>query len=351
MVSLLLGASSSSGDFLQFNETSESAGFITADAIVVIPSVIQLLFCVVVLRVFYKLPNLRTSANFPIINLIASDFVRALVGFLAVPLYSASKPDTVDKLSRADKILCQAFWFGNHFQFAWSSWAIVMLSYSRSDVIVNMLYPTFSKKRFWTWSAAIWVGSLVTTLPPFVGWSSYGYLKPTDSNDVVCSSGADGNGLLHALYLPLFYFINFVLPCFFVILCFSRIVRVVQHPTSSSRQSNIIMLANFSSPTDQSSQHPSTASQIKAVVKSKAFIYIVMIIISNVLLSFPYVFVQTYSAVISELGLHHLHRPAIAFYISSLLFTANFNVNSVLYIFWIKTFQHTTAAMFPCRRS
>ena len=150
---------------------------------------------------------------------------------------------------------------------------IVMASYSCSDVIFNVLSPTFSKKRFWTWSVIIWIESIVTTLPPFVGWSSYGYVVSANQKTYTCGRGAGGNGLWHALYLPFFYFINFVLPALLVILCFSRIVRTVQRQRIlSHRQSNVVMLANVPSSSAQTSNQPSTANQAKAIVRSKAFL-------------------------------------------------------------------------------
>ena len=172
-------------------------------------------------------------------------------------------------------------------------------------------------------------------------------------NTYTCCIGVDGNWLLHALYLPFFYFINFILPSFVVILYFCRFVRTVQHQNRiSNRQSNLVMLDNFSSQSSsiQTSKQPSTASQVRGVVRSKSFIYLVIIIISKVVLSLPFVCVQSYSAVISELRLRHKQVSRVALEVVSLLFTANFNANSLLYIFWIKTFQHAIAAMIPCRQ-
>ena len=350
LVSAFDSTESSSGDLPESINASSGTVDMRFSVLVVIPAVIQLIFCVIVLRVFYKLPNLRTSANFPVINLIASDFVRAVVGFLAVSLYSGSQSGEDYRISRTDTILCKVFLYCSSVQFAWSSWAIAILSYSRSDAIVNVLSPTFSTKRFWTLSVISWIGSILTALPPFLGWSSYGYTIVEKKTHHVCGIGGGGrNGILHALFLPLFYFIHFLVPTFLVILHFSRIVRAVQHRGASNGPSNVIVLAHFSSPTDQSRQ-PSTASQIKAVVKSKAFLYIVIIIISNVILSLPFVCVQSYKAVISELRLHHKQVPNVPIQVTSILLMANFNVNSLLYIFWIKTFQHAAAAMCPCHR-
>ena len=108
---------SASGDFpesINLNASSGSVG-ITVDAIIVIPSAVQLLFCVIALRVFLKLPTLRTSANFPIINLIAFDFVRALISFLAIPLFSRSKPDAINKVHALMKSYAKFFGFATMF--------------------------------------------------------------------------------------------------------------------------------------------------------------------------------------------------------------------------------------------
>ena len=111
--SLLPSASSTeiSGDLSEsINALSGSAG-INVDAILAFPAAVQLLFCVIVLRVFYKLPNLRTSTNFPIINLIASDFMRAVLSFLAIPLFSGSNPDAIDKFHARMKSFVKLFGF------------------------------------------------------------------------------------------------------------------------------------------------------------------------------------------------------------------------------------------------
>ncbi|XP_062506442.1 uncharacterized protein LOC134183015 [Corticium candelabrum] len=320
-------------------------------ALVAIPSAIQLLFCVVVLRVFYKVRSLRTSANYPIINLIASDFLRGVVGFLAITSFFGSRAETISELSSMDIILCRTVGFCNNVQLAWSSWAIATVSYSRSDVIVNVLSPTFTKKRFWMVSVISWIGTLTTALPLLGPWSSYGHVRSKSNNGYVCRAGGDGDGLLHALYLPSFYFINFLLPTFLVILFFSRIVRTVQHQKLLERsgRSNVVMLSNFSM-TGESAQQPSMARQLNVIIRSKAFIYTVVIIITNLVFSFPYVVVQAYTAVVAELGLDHLQLEDAAFQVTTIFFTLNFNINSLLYIFWIKTFQQTAAAMCPCLR-
>ena len=177
-----------------FANTTETSAF-EPIMLLTIPSTVQLILCSIVLKAFYQEPSLRTVTNFPIINLVASDFVRAVIGFLHVPVFGV--PQTT-KPSTADHSLCAAFYFTNNVQFAWSSWAIVIVAYSRSDVIVNTLSPKFSKRKFCVCTVSSWLISLLSALPPLLGWSSYG-LKEEDSYE--CTTGSDGKGLLHAIHI------------------------------------------------------------------------------------------------------------------------------------------------------
>ena len=135
---------------------------------------LQLLLCGIVLRVFYRKPSLRTISNLPIVNLIASDFMRAVVGILAITLF-AVPPTTAP--STGDNVLCEVTLYTHYVQFTWSSWAIAIVAYGRSDVIVNVLNPKFTKKMFWAWTVSSWLASLITAMPPLVGWSSYSFKK------------------------------------------------------------------------------------------------------------------------------------------------------------------------------
>ena len=346
-----------SNDTPSVNATGSSSVAITSILVGVIPSIVQLLLCGIVLRVFYQVPSLRKVSNLPVIHLVTSDFVRATVGFLAVSVYGVqtSKPSTFDTL------LCQTFQVINNAQFAWSNWAIAIVAYSRADVIVNVLAPTFTKRKFWCFAIASWLVSVITSLPPLVGWSSFGLRRETSSYIYTCGIGADQKGLLHALYLPLFFAVNYFVPSVLVALCFSRVLQVTiryirAHNSSNNMQANIVMLpADDSSPShlqlEQQRRERAARNQIKDILYSKAFRYIVALVMTNLLLVAPYVGVKIYDHVCSELWLEReTCAHSSVFTVVALLYMLNFNINALLYVFWIKTIQQSTVNLFCCRR-
>lgn len=235
-------------------------------------------FCSVGSFSWSRVPSLRTVPNLPVVNLVASDFVRAILGILSIPVFAVSRKVPP---STADNDLCVAYRYINSVQIAWSSWAIAIIAYSRSDVIVNVLAPKFSKRKFWIFTVLSWIG--LTSMMPFVGWGSYGF--NWDGGEYLCHTGHTGEGLLHALYLPLFYAVNILIPNVLVILCFSRVIRVVRrrHVTTwKSRigiQANVVFLSNIkpssSDRTDEEQQQQhrwrEAASKTKDILRSKAF--------------------------------------------------------------------------------
>ena len=322
----------------------------------IIPTVIQFLLCCIVLRVFYLVPSLRTVSNLPIINLIASDILRSVTTFIALSVYA--DPLTTSP-STGDLALCEAFHYINHAQFAWSSWAIAIISYSRSDVILNALTPKFNKRKFWIFAVTTWSVSLLTALPPLVGWSSFGFKKRENSSFRRCLVGVAGKGLAHAVYVPLFFVVNFLVPFALVIVCMFRVVRVTKHYSrahsspSGRRHLNVVVM-----PTNdylQTGKHlkrekytRTVRKRIKETIKSKAFRYVVIIITSTLLLLAPYVIVRSYDAACLEMGSDKC-IPDIGYEVTTMLFVVSFNVNAFLYVFWIRTFQKATIAL-CCRQ-
>ncbi|XP_062522031.1 pinopsin-like [Corticium candelabrum] len=313
------------------------------------PSVIQFVFCGLVLNVLYRLPSARTVINYPIINLLASDVLRAVLTFLAIP-FSFTK---YDHPSIGERVYCEFFRYANNVQLSWSCWAIVIVAYSRYDIVANVFDHKFKKKRFWTLTLTSWIVSLLTSLPPIIGWSSYDIRKM--KNMYRCTTGSNGmkKDLASATFLPFFYFVNYVVPSILVLILFSCIARIaikrqIKHPTSSNK---IVVLSGFSHPslpsTEQERQRD-LAAHLKTIIQSRSFLYIVLIVVTNTFLLAPYVVTTSYDTVSRDIGLQK-KIPNVAMDITTVLFLVNFNANSLLYIFWIKTFQHATAVL-CCRR-
>ena len=326
--------------------------------VVVIPSTVQLLLCGVVLKVFYQVPSLRTVSSLPVIHLVTSDFVRAFVGFLAVSVYGEQRSATP---STSETLLCKAFQFINNAQFAWSNWAVAIVAYSRADVIVNVLNLKFTKRTFWYFAITSWLVSIVTSLPPLVGWSSFGFRKDVDSHIYSCGIGVGRKGLLHALYMPLFYAVNYFIPSVLVVLCFSRVLKVTiryirVHNSPNNMQTNIVLLpVDDSSPSylqlAQQQREQTARNQIRDILRSKAFRYIVAVVMTNLLLFAPFVGVKIYAYVCSELWSESklCVRESLMSGLA-VLHTLNYNINAFLYVFWIRTVQRSAVNLFCCRR-
>ncbi|XP_062522045.1 rhodopsin-like [Corticium candelabrum] len=345
------------GSSVLFNSTSlvNTTGKTTFDSLFVlvrISSAIQLVLCGLVLNVLYRLPHVRKIINYPIINLVGSDILRAVLTFLAIPLHFMRHGHP----SIGEQIYCELFRYANNVQLSWSCWALVIVAYSRYDSVANIFNQKFNKRRFWTLTVTSWIVSLLTSLPPIIGWSSYDMRKM--KNMYRCSTGSSGKDLASATFLPFFYFVNYVVPSIFVLIIFSFIARITikrqikgQTSSSNKKDNKVIVLSGFSHPSLPSAEQErqrDSAAHLKNIVRSRSFLYIVLIVVTNIFLLAPYVVTTSYDAVSRDLGLYK-KIPYVVMEITTVLFVANFVANSLLYIFWIRTFQHATAVL-CCRR-
>ena len=155
------------------NKSTVDNLFVQFLVLVRVLSVIRFLLCGLVLNVFYRLPGASTVINYPIINLLASDMVRSALTFLAIPLHFMK----LDHPSIGEQVYCEFFRYANNVQLAWSCWALVIIAYSRYDIVANVFVHKFNKRRFWTSTVTSWIVSFLKALPPIIGWSSYDIKK------------------------------------------------------------------------------------------------------------------------------------------------------------------------------
>ncbi|XP_062509053.1 compound eye opsin BCRH2-like [Corticium candelabrum] len=315
-----------------------------------IPAGIQFVLCGLALYAFYRLPNVRKVINYPIIGLVASDILRAVLTLLSMPFRFMQYGNP----SIGEQIYCEFFRYANNVQLSWSSWTLVIITYSRYDAVANVFDPKFNKRRFWTLTVTSWIVSALTSLPPIMGWSSYNLRRMNDM--YICTTGSNGKDLASATFLPFFYFVNYVVPSILVFILLSCIARIAvkmekKRQTSSSNTSKwIVVLPGFSHPSSSSSKQNKQEStgHIKKIIRSRSFLYIVLIVVTNVFFLAPYVGMTSYDTVSRGLGLRtKISRAVIQ--ITTILFMVNYNVNCLLYIFWIKSVQQAIAAS-CCRR-
>jgi hypothetical protein len=155
--------------------------------------------------------------------------------------------------------------FASVVQLDGSNWATAIIAYSRSDIIVNAMTPNFTKKKFWTLAIVTWLLSLITSLPPLVGWSSTGFAK--SGQLFSCRHGVGGKGLIHALYYPIFHLVNYILPVVLTTAFLTRII-VVARKHWRPEGSNVVFLTDSGG---RQLEKETTSQQIRRTIKSKAF--------------------------------------------------------------------------------
>lgn len=153
----------------------------------------------------------------------------------------------------------------------------------------------------------------------------------------MCKRSPRCKELAHAIYMPIFNLGNYIIPAVIVLLLLSRIFVIYRQyersrgrPRGSSNSNSTIVLSRF-----QTETQPATVlAQIKETVRSKAFLYIVFIAVSNLILAAPYICAQFYTSVRADLGLDQgISDNVLGTAIAS--FQLNFVVNAILYVFWI----------------
>ncbi len=316
-----------------------------------IPAVSQLVLCGIVLYAFYRLPTVRKVINYPIIGLVASDILRAVLTLLSIPLGFMQYGNP----SNGEQIYCKFFRYVNNIQLSWSSWALVIITYSRYDAVANVFDQKFNKRRFWTLTVTSWIVSVLTSLPPIIGWSSYNLMKMKDVS--ICTTGSNGKDLASATFLPFFYFVNYVVPSILVLILLSCIARIAikqkrqRQPSSSNTDNRIVELPGFFHPSSSSSKQnkQDSTAHFKKIIMSRVFLYVVLIVATNIFFLAPYVGMTSFDTVSRGLG-RRKKIPYFVMQINTILFMVNYNVNCLLYIFWIKSFQHAIAALCCCRK-
>ena len=92
-----------------------------------LPANVQLVLCGLVLNVFYRLPGVRKTINYSIANLVTSDILRAILTYFITAFYFMRR----DHVSIGEEIYCVSIRYANNVQLSWSSWALVIIAYSR----------------------------------------------------------------------------------------------------------------------------------------------------------------------------------------------------------------------------
>ncbi|XP_040036744.2 teleost multiple tissue opsin 3b isoform X1 [Gasterosteus aculeatus] len=187
-----------------------------------------------VLMVFSRFPGLVTPVNVLLINISASDM---LVCILGTPLSFAA---SVGGRWLTGSYGCRWYGFSNAFFGIVSLVSLSLLSLERYSAVLGRTHSNSDSsqyRRAWLAVAASWLYSLVWTLPPLLGWSSYGPEGP----GTICSVQWHQRSTAARSYIGCLFVFCLLLPLLLMLFCYGRIllaVRAVARQVSRINQSS-----------------------------------------------------------------------------------------------------------------
>ncbi|XP_051257625.1 pinopsin-like [Dicentrarchus labrax] len=168
-----------------------------------------------VLVVFSRFPRLQTPVNLLLINISASDMLVCIFG---TPLSFAA---SVRGRWLTGTYGCRWYGFSNALFGIVSLVSLSLLSFERYSVVLRRTQPDSSQyRRARLAVAASWLYSLVWTLPPLLGWSSYGPEGP----GTTCSVQWHQRSATARSYISCLFIFCLLLPLLLMIFCYGRIL-------------------------------------------------------------------------------------------------------------------------------
>ncbi|XP_007238987.3 teleost multiple tissue opsin 3a [Astyanax mexicanus] len=191
-----------------------------------------------VLLVFARFRSLWTPINVVLLNISASDMLVCLFG---TPFSFASSLYGRWLLGQSG---CEWYGFANSLFGIVSLVSLSVLSYERYMAVLRATKPDTSDfRKAWRCVAGAWLYSLVWTLPPFLGWSSYGPEGP----GTTCSVQWHQRSPSSVSYVVCLFIFCLVLPLLLMVYCYGKILFIIKGVTkinllSAQRRENHILL-------------------------------------------------------------------------------------------------------------
>ncbi|XP_008425678.1 pinopsin-like isoform X2 [Poecilia reticulata] len=174
------------------------------------------------LLVFSRYPGLRTPANLLLVNISVSDMLVCLFG---TPLSFAA---SVRGRWLTGSYGCRWYGFSNALFGVVSLVSLSLLSFERYAVLLSGSQLSSSHYRRARLSVAFsWLYSLAWTLPPLLGWSSYGPEGP----GTVCSVQWRCRSVTARSYIICLFVFCLLLPLLLMFFCYGRILLAVRGVT------------------------------------------------------------------------------------------------------------------------
>ena len=303
-------------------------GLVLADLTDLIPGPIVFGISVFIIIVLLRRRRMRDVSNIMIANAAMGD------AFSAVVLMMSEYVSTVNHTAEHIQGICSSFAYFYFFQYIYSSWSAAWLAFERYDLIANNVSRRLTVKKTLILILSTFTVSAVFPTIPMMGWDPIRFYKTPYGYS--CKSFYPADKVADKFYLPLLYLINYLVPLGIVIVSFSCVIHiVVRHVRSKKRRR--AMRNNKKdgfSPLD--------------VIRTRAFIIIVSLIVTNVILTSPTVLITLGSKFdVPQLYKFRVGREfSIGFASNLQLYNKLFN--SLLYLLWIKNYISCNACV--CKR-
>ncbi|XP_075958307.1 pinopsin-like [Anarhichas minor] len=174
-----------------------------------------------VLMVFSRFPGLVTPVNVLLINISASDMLVCIFG---TPLSFAA---SVRGRWLTGSYGCRWYGFSNAFFGIVSLVSLSLLSLERYSAVLGRTHLDSDPSQYRRAKLAVaasWLYSLVWTLPPLLGWSSYGPEGP----GTICSVQWHQRSSAARSYISCLFIFCLLLPLLLMFFCYGRILLAVR---------------------------------------------------------------------------------------------------------------------------
>ncbi|XP_030621423.1 teleost multiple tissue opsin 3a [Chanos chanos] len=191
-----------------------------------------------VLLIFAKFRSLWTPINLILLNISVSDILVCMFG---TPFSFAASLYGRWLLGHHG---CKWYGFANSLFGIVSLVSLSVLSYERYAAVLSSSKADLSDfRKAWMYVAGSWLYSLVWTLPPFLGWSSYG----PEGAGTSCSVQWQQRSANSVSYVVCLFVFCLLLPLLLMVYCYSKILLIIRgvakiNIMSAQRRENHILL-------------------------------------------------------------------------------------------------------------
>ena len=291
------------------------------------PGIVETVLCTVVLVTATTKRTIREiPPNLLVLVSAACDLIRGIHTCLSPILYKESGVEP----TQLNEIACKIYQWAHMFQYAASFWLVAAIAYSRYDVVARPMNPRLTRRG--VWGIVLGVVAIASTFAslPLVGWNRYALRRLSNGNYRCAGANRNGDAFDRA-FVPVYFGINSLIPIIIVVAFLVKILPIAVR-SDAWKESRRRRRENDSNVT------------VSHFVKSKSFRYVLAIVVTNVVLSTPYVAVKI---------LRDCFEIKVNYYataVCKLLLSVNYVLNSVLYVFWARTFQEKLSNVFCLRR-